>query len=130
MAATTQQQQEAHSDVHVFEKANATELNYGNELSLDGKGHESFVEEVIAVRQDGYNDLDEGFDPAEVKRTLRKVDGRLIPILIAMYFISQCDRSNLGQARAANNQAMQTDLKLNEGNNRCVARRPRLCMRC
>lgn len=101
-----------------FEKAIAVEGAYSKEQSLDGKGHDSFIEEVGAVRQEGYNDLDEGFDPAEVKRTLRKVDGRLIPILIAMYFISQCDRSNLGQARAANHQAMQTDLKLNEGNNR------------
>lgn len=105
-------------DPQYFEKANAVEGAYSTDQSLDGKGHESFVEEVVAVRQDGYNNLDEGFDPADVKRTLRKVDGRLIPILIAMYFISQCDRSNLGQARAANNQAMQTDLKLNEGNNR------------
>lgn len=107
-------------DAQYFEKANAVEGAYSTEQSLDGKGHDSFVEEVTVARQDGYNNLDEGFDPADVKRTLRKVDGRLIPILIAMYFISQCDRSNLGQARAANNQAMQTDLKLNEGNNRCV----------
>ncbi|KAL1411934.1 hypothetical protein Q8F55_002923 [Vanrija albida] len=65
-----------------------------------------------------YDDIDEGYDPVFVKKTIRKVDLRLIPILSAMYFVSLCDRSNLGQARAANKEAMQTDLKLKEGNNR------------
>lgn len=67
---------------------------------------------------DGFNDIDEGLDPREVKRVTRKVDRHLIPILIAMYFVSQADRTNLSQARAANKQAMQKDLKLSEGNNR------------
>lgn len=73
---------------------------------------------VTETREDGFNNLDEGFDPAEVKRVTRKVDRHLIPILIAMYFVSQADRTNLSQARAANNQTMQKELKLSEGNNR------------
>lgn len=70
------------------------------------------------VREDGFNYLDEGFDAAEVKRVTRKVDWHLIPMLVAMYFVSQADRTNLSQARAANKQQMQKDLKLSEGNNR------------
>ena len=34
-------------------------------------------------------DLDHGFEPAEVKHTLRKVDWRLIPVLAAMYTVSE-----------------------------------------
>jgi hypothetical protein len=99
-----------------------------NKYENDTKGSDAFIEDARAVdsskantvdeREDGYRDIDYGFDPAEVKRTLRKVDLRLIPILCAMYFVSQCDRTNLGQARAANNKAMEVDLDLKRGNNR------------
>lgn len=55
-------------------------------------------------------DIDEGFDPDLVRRTMRKVDYRLIPILCAMYTISLIDRTNLSTARAANNVKMDKEL--------------------
>lgn len=61
-------------------------------------------------------DIDHGYDPAFIKATIRKIDYRLIPPLIAMYCISSIDRKNVSLARAANNEAMQTELNL--GTNR------------
>lgn len=55
-------------------------------------------------------DIDQGFDPDLVKRTVRKIDWRLIPILSAVYTISLIDRTNLSTARAANANQMDRDL--------------------
>lgn len=55
-------------------------------------------------------DIDDGFDPVLVRRTMRKVDWRLIPILIAMYTISLIDRTNLSTARAANEVKMDREI--------------------
>jgi hypothetical protein len=60
--------------------------------------------------------IDEGFDPAFVKATMRKVDWRLIPILSAMYCVSLIDRTNLSLARQANNMHMDKELGTNLGN--------------
>lgn len=60
-------------------------------------------------------DIDEGFDPELVKRTMRKVDWRLIPMLCALYTISLIDRTNLSTARAANNVKMDKELGTNKG---------------
>jgi len=57
-------------------------------------------------------DIDEGYDPKWIKSTVRKIDWRLIPPLIAMYCISSIDRKNVSLARAANNEAMQYELDL------------------
>lgn len=59
--------------------------------------------------------IDEGFDPAFVTRTTRKVDWRLIPILTAMYCVSLIDRTNLSLARQANNMYMDKELGTNLG---------------
>lgn len=56
--------------------------------------------------------IDHGYDPAFIKKTTRQIDWRLIPPLIAMYCISSIDRKNVSLARAANKEAMQTELKL------------------
>lgn len=66
-----------------------------------------------------WKDVDEGLDPKEIARIMRKIDWRLLPILGAMYTISQIDRGNLGLARSANNGKMNTelDLTINNGNN-------------
>lgn len=56
--------------------------------------------------------IDDGYDPAFIKQTTRKIDWRLIPPLIAMYCISSIDRKNVSLARAANGEAMQTELNL------------------
>jgi hypothetical protein len=50
-----------------------------------------------------------------LKKIIRKVDLRLIPILSAMYCISLIDRTNLSLARAANDKAMDTKLQLSIG---------------
>lgn len=63
-------------------------------------------------------DIDEGFDPAEVKRVTRKVDWRLIPMLILMYAISLIDRTNLSVARTANNNKFDEELGTGGTNNR------------
>jgi hypothetical protein len=60
-------------------------------------------------------DIDDGFDPELVKRTMRKVDWRLIPILIAMYTISLIDRTNLSTARAANMVKMDREIGTGSG---------------
>lgn len=62
-----------------------------------------------------FQSIDDGFDPAEVKRLTRKVDFRIVPILSAMYSISLIDRNNVSLARQANNMAMQNTLGLGVG---------------
>lgn len=59
-----------------------------------------------------FTDIDEGFDSQVVKRLMRKIDWRLVPVLSAMYAISLIDRTNLASARAANDNYMNTELKL------------------
>ena len=41
------------------------------------------------------------YDPAEVKRVLRKVDWHLLPPLMVLYILSFIDRSNIGNAKIA-----------------------------
>lgn len=55
-------------------------------------------------------DIDEGFDQRDIKRVMRKIDWRLIPVLSAMYCVSLADRTNLSVVRAANNYQMDKDL--------------------
>lgn len=80
------------------------------------RGSDAYVDDGVH-RQ--WADVDEGFDPKEISRIVRKIDWRLLPILGAMYTISQIDRGNLGLARSANNGKMNRELGLdyNNGNN-------------
>lgn len=64
-----------------------------------------------------WKDVDEGLDPKEVSRIVRKIDWRLLPILGAMYTISQIDRSNLSLARSANSGKMNAELGFDANNN-------------
>ncbi|TXT06940.1 uncharacterized protein COLE_06271 [Cutaneotrichosporon oleaginosum] len=66
-------------------------------------------------------DIDAGYDPAMIKRTVRKIDFRLIPILTMMYLVSAMDRANLSLARAANNNQMVKDLQLQIGDRYSIA---------
>lgn len=45
--------------------------------------------------------VDEGFDPVFLRKTLTKIDWRLVPFLAALYSISLIDRTNISLARAA-----------------------------
>ncbi|KAJ9475658.1 putative High-affinity nicotinic acid transporter (putative) [Pseudozyma hubeiensis] len=59
-------------------------------------------------------DINAGFDEAEVKRVRRKVDWRLLPILGALYSIALIDRTNLSAARIA---GAGVELRLTAGTN-------------
>ncbi|KAL1405766.1 hypothetical protein Q8F55_007439 [Vanrija albida] len=74
--------------------------------------HESGEEQAIKGEPTQLlgHDIDAGLDPAEVKRITRKIDFRLIPMLIAMYSISLIDRTNLAVARTANENQFDKDL--------------------
>ncbi|KAL9940439.1 hypothetical protein V8E36_001144 [Tilletia maclaganii] len=58
------------------------------------------------------------YDPAFVRRTMRRVDFRLVPILALAYAISLIDRTNISLARAA---GMQRELALNIGERYSIA---------
>ncbi|CAK7200689.1 hypothetical protein SEUCBS139899_003387 [Sporothrix eucalyptigena] len=51
------------------------------------------------------------YDDAETKRVLRKVDYRLVPMLVLLYLICFVDKGNIGNAKVA---GMNTDLKLTD----------------
>lgn len=59
-------------------------------------------------------DIDAGFDIAEIKRVRRKIDRRLLPILGALYSIALIDRTNLSAARIA---GAGVELRLTAGTN-------------
>ncbi|BEI82241.1 hypothetical protein CcaverHIS002_0301090 [Cutaneotrichosporon cavernicola] len=76
----------------------------------------------VEARNDaGEVDIDAGYDPADVKRVMRKIDFRLIPILTMMYLVSAMDRANLSLAQAANKNQMVKDLELHIGNRYSIA---------
>lgn len=81
------------------------------------KGDVAHIEEKVDIvdetSSDQTEDIDAGFDPEFVKRTMRKVDWRLIPILGALYGISIIDRTNLAFARQAN--GLQMDKEIGTG---------------
>lgn len=88
-------------------------------LDVDSeKGEVAHLEKLDEAQSD---DIDAGFDPAFVKRTMRKVDLRLVPILAALYCISLIDRTNLGLARAANGMQMDRDIGTGEGMHYSIA---------
>lgn len=51
------------------------------------------------------------YDDAETKRVLRKVDYRLVPMLMLLYLICFVDKGNIGNAKVA---GMNKDLKLTD----------------
>lgn len=76
---------------HSKEEIHHIEHNDGSEKKAYSDENGQHVE---ARAENGVIDIDEGFDPAVVKRTMRKIDLRLIPILTFMYLVSitgDCD---------------------------------------
>ncbi|KAH7106432.1 MFS general substrate transporter [Auriculariales sp. MPI-PUGE-AT-0066] len=69
------------------------------------------------ARQELVNPEDK-YDPAFVRKTIRKVDIRLLPILGALYAFSLIDRTNISLARVL---GMGADLKLNVGDRYSIA---------
>ncbi|KAJ7634655.1 MFS general substrate transporter [Roridomyces roridus] len=53
------------------------------------------------LSEDAHLDESDSFtvDPAEERRLVRKLDGRILPILCLLYLFAYLDRSNLGNAR-------------------------------
>ncbi|CAK9785899.1 unnamed protein product [Cutaneotrichosporon oleaginosum] len=98
-----------------------------NKFDAD-KGHEAQHVEYVDMERKGSDAsegphhhssrpaVDEGFDPAFLRSTVRKVDWRLIPILTAMYCVSLIDRTNLSLARQGNEMHMDRELGTNLGN--------------
>ncbi|KAJ2912564.1 hypothetical protein MD484_g7862, partial [Candolleomyces efflorescens] len=62
--------------------------------------------------------LDAHYDPEYVRRTLRQIDWRMLPLLGFLYAIALIDRTNLGIARIA---GMERDLQLHIGERYSIA---------
>ncbi|KAF8168455.1 high-affinity nicotinic acid transporter [Crassisporium funariophilum] len=62
--------------------------------------------------------LDAHYDPAFVRKTIRLIDWRMLPLLGLLYSVALIDRVNLGAARTA---GMEKDLKLNIGERYSIA---------
>jgi hypothetical protein len=45
-------------------------------------------------------EIDDGFDPAMLRKLTRKIDWRLVPYLAACYSVSLIDRTNIALARS------------------------------
>ncbi|CAA7267719.1 unnamed protein product [Cyclocybe aegerita] len=73
------------------------------------------VEDVEKVKAPA---LDAHYDPALVKKTLRRNDLRILPLLGFLYAVALIDRTNLGIARIA---GMEVDLKLYIGERYSIA---------
>ncbi|KAF4551340.1 MFS-type transporter-like protein 23 [Elsinoe fawcettii] len=50
-----------------------------------------------------------GYDAAETKKLIRKVDLHIVPVLVVLYLLSFLDRTNIGNARLA---GLERDLKM------------------
>ncbi|KAG6842146.1 hypothetical protein C0991_001639 [Blastosporella zonata] len=61
---------------------------------------------------------DDDYPPELVKKTLRQIDLRMLPLLGLLYSIALIDRTNLGIARVA---GMQVDLRLDLGDRYSIA---------
>lgn len=59
-------------------------------------------DQIESLDRESGNQLEPEGDPEEAKRIIRKVDYRLIPMLMAMYTLTFLDRVNIGNARLWN----------------------------
>jgi hypothetical protein len=101
---------------HTYDEKNLAHKPGADVPSNSSVSDEKFIgdERVEDVERShtGPKDIDEGFDPAVVKKLIRRCDWRVVPILSAMYYVSLVDRTNLSLARQANNEQMNIDLNL------------------
>lgn len=67
--------------------------DYGVESSSEGALDDNY--EVFKATQET------DFDEAEVKRVLRKIDLRIVPVLFVTYFLQYLDKSKSPRSRAA-----------------------------
>ena len=71
---------------------------------IDAEKHEMIPTEKIAHGQNEHISAADaeflaGFSDEQRKRVLRKVDWRLVPMLLILYLISSIDRANIGMLR-------------------------------
>lgn len=96
--------------------ANSSDEKAVSDVKIDSLQHDGYGSEANTDVARSHNDrrgiIDDGFDAQEIKKTMRKVDWRLVPILSALYAVSLIDRANLSLARAA---GMDKALGLNRG---------------
>ncbi|PWN34564.1 MFS general substrate transporter [Meira miltonrushii] len=101
-----------------------TQSHHGSQDEKYGDSPRTATQDIVDELPHGYQqastkvDPDEGFDPDFLKKTIRKIDWRLVPFLAACYSISLIDRTNISLARAA---GMNAALKLNVGDRYSIA---------
>lgn len=97
----------------------ATQLQHHDSLTSEKQVVDHVEHKVpygdLEASQNHHEDIDSGFDPTFAKKTMRKVDWRLIPILSAMYCVSLIDRTNISLARQGNKMKMDRPTELNTG---------------
>ncbi|EXJ62223.1 hypothetical protein A1O7_02656 [Cladophialophora yegresii CBS 114405] len=94
---------EKHESERVEYGANEKEMGLRSG-SVDGSDGLRTVDAGFTADQ-----IDAQYDQKEVRRILRKVDFRLIPLLGVLYLLAYIDRSNIGNAKIA---GMEEDLNL------------------
>ncbi|KDR75749.1 hypothetical protein GALMADRAFT_226395 [Galerina marginata CBS 339.88] len=95
-------------DSHFSLKMTSTDSKDGSDLNV----------EDIEKTGGNVEPIDAHYDPAFVKKTLRLVDWRMLPLLGLLYAIALIDRTNLGIARTA---GMEVQLKLYIGERYSIA---------
>ncbi|KAF5312730.1 hypothetical protein D9619_003612 [Psilocybe cf. subviscida] len=84
------------------------------DLKIEDVEKSSSIEKDIASA----SEIEATFDPIFVRRTIRKVDFRMLPLLGLVYAVALIDRINLASARTA---GMGVDLKLDIGERYSIA---------
>lgn len=93
--------------VHADDKADMVDENAFDKAAPEARTIDGF--HVLGLSDDDvefYNN----YTPEQRKRTMRKVDLRLTPMLAVMYLISHLDRSNIGNTRI---EGIEADLGMN-----------------
>lgn len=80
---------------------------------IDAEKHEMVPIEVARGQNEHISAVDAdflaGFTNEQRRRVLRKVDWRLVPMLLILYLISFIDRANIGTSRLASSTNMTAD---------------------
>ncbi|KAF9482378.1 high-affinity nicotinic acid transporter [Pholiota conissans] len=76
------------------------------------------IQGIETLEKASTSSIDANYDPSFVRKTIRMVDWRMLPLLGLLYSVALIDRINLGVARTA---GMQEDLKLQVGNRYSIA---------
>ncbi|PPQ93808.1 hypothetical protein CVT25_013517 [Psilocybe cyanescens] len=87
-------------------------------MSLDSKHSSDLKNDDLEEKPEIGDAIDANYDPEFVRKTLRLVDWRMLPLLGLLYSVALIDRTNLGIARAA---GMDFELKLYVGERYSIA---------